>query len=223
MKTKKTYQVDLEKKRNFFLLIGFTIVLAVILTAFEWKAETKSSSTLSADWGIEESDIIPITRIVEPPKPIVKKKVIVKFELVDNKTKVAPQNFDWLDNIEDPVYEPEPEELIEEKTGVIDWAIVQNKPEFIGGMNALMNFVARNTKYPQLAKENGIEGTVYVEFVVGKDGRVKDAKIARSVDPYLDKEALRVVNIIPKWKPGSQRGKNVDVRYYFPFKFELNN
>ena len=221
MKTKKNFQVDLDKKRNFFFLFGFTIVLAVVLMAFEWKAETNNSISFTPDWDMGETDIIPITRIPEPPKPIVKKKVVVKFKLVDNKTEVAPQNFDWLDNLDDPIPEPEYLDFPEETTEAIDWACVQNKPEFPEGMDALGAFAVKNTKYPQFPKENGIEGTVYVAFVVGIDGSVKDAEIKRSVDPYLDKEALRVVNMMPKWKPGSQRGKNVEVRFYMPFKFKL--
>jgi len=223
MKTKKNFQVDLDKKRNFFFLFGFTIVLAVVLMAFEWKTETNNSISFTPDWDMGETDIIPITRIPEPPKPIVKKKVVVKFEVVDNKTEVEPQNFDWPDDIDEPVFEPESSDFPEETTEAIDWACVEKRPEFEGGMDALIRFIAKNTKYPQFPKENGIEGTVYIEFVVGKDGRVKDAKIKRGVDPYLDKEALRVVNMIPKWKPGRQRGKEVEVRYNLPFKFKLGN
>ena len=86
---------------------------------------------------------------------------------------------------------------------------------------ALRTYIANAIKYPVIAQENGIQGKVYVTFVVGKDGSVSDAKIARGVDPSLDKEALRVVNTLPKWKPGKQRGKPVNVSYTVPINFVL--
>jgi TonB family protein len=97
--------------------------------------------------------------------------------------------------------------------------IVEEMPEFPGGFNALKEYVASSMQYPAIALENGIIGQVYVNFVVAQDGSVNDAKIARGVDPSLDKEALRIVNNMPKWKPGSQAGKNIRVSYSMPIKF----
>ena len=95
-------------------------------------------------------------------------------------------------------------------------------PEFPnGGMAGLMQFLSKNIKYPQIAQENGTQGRVTVQFVVNKDGSIVDAVVLRGVDPYLDKEALRVVNLMPKWKPGKQRGKPVRVRYTVPVMFRL--
>ena len=99
--------------------------------------------------------------------------------------------------------------------------IVEEMPEFPGGENELRNFIAKSVKYPEVAMKNGIQGKVYVTFVVSKDGSVADAKIARGVDPSLDAEALRVVNSLPKWKPGKQRGANVNVSYTIPINFRL--
>ena len=99
--------------------------------------------------------------------------------------------------------------------------IVEDMPEFPGGELALRKYIANSIKYPVIAQENGIQGKVYVTFVVGKDGSVQDARIARGVDPSLDKEALRVVNTLPKWKPGKQRGKPVRVSYTVPINFVL--
>jgi protein TonB len=98
---------------------------------------------------------------------------------------------------------------------------VEEMPEFPGGDAALRNYLATNVKYPTIAQENGIQGKVYVNFVVGKDGSITMAKIARPVDPSLDKEALRVVNCLPKWKPGKQGGKPVRVSYTVPINFQL--
>ena len=86
---------------------------------------------------------------------------------------------------------------------------------------ALMQYLAKNIKYPTIAQENGTQGRVIVQFVVNRDGSIVDAKVVRSVDPYLDKEALRVINTMPKWKPGMQRGKPVRVKFTVPVMFRL--
>ena len=116
-----------------------------------------------------------------------------------------------------PVIQQEAEE--EEEAQV--FFIVENMPEFPGGELALRKFIANAINYPVIAQENGIQGKVYVNFVVDKDGSVIQAKIARGVDSSLDKEALRVVNSLPKWKPGMQRGKPVKVSYTVPISFVL--
>jgi len=101
------------------------------------------------------------------------------------------------------------------------FVVVENMPEFPGGEFALRKFLTRSIKYPNVAEENGIQGKVYVNFVVDKDGSVSNAKIARGVDPSIDKEALRVVMTLPKWKPGIQRGKAVRVSYTVSISFQL--
>ena len=103
--------------------------------------------------------------------------------------------------------EPEEQEIFD---------VVEKMPEFPGGNAALMSYLAKNIKYPTIAQENGTQGRVIVQFVVNKDG-----SIARSVDPYLDKEALRVINSMPKWNPGMQRNKPVRVKYTVPVMFRL--
>ena len=99
--------------------------------------------------------------------------------------------------------------------------IVEDMPEFPGGELALRKYIANTIKYPEIAQKNGTQGKVYVTFVVSKDGSIANCKIARGVDPSLDKEALRVVNGLPKWKPGKQRGQAVNVSYTVPINFVL--
>ena len=103
------------------------------------------------------------------------------------------------------------------------FVIVEDMPVFPGGEEALRKWIGENVKYPVPAAENGIQGKVYVMFVVEADGRVSRAKVARGVDPSLDAEALRVTNAMPKWKPGFQKGKAVPVSYTIPINFALNN
>lgn len=98
---------------------------------------------------------------------------------------------------------------------------VEDMPEFPGGQRNLMSFIGRNIKYPVVAQENGIQGRVVVQFVINKEGQVADATVVRGVDPSLDKEALRVINAMPNWKPGSQRGNPVNVKYTVPVQFRL--
>ena len=98
---------------------------------------------------------------------------------------------------------------------------VEELPAFPGGEVALMRFLSDNMKYPKVARESGIQGRVVVQFVVGSDGSICNAKVIRSIDPYLDKEALRVVSVMPRWKPGMQKGKPVSVQYTMPLMFRL--
>lgn len=107
------------------------------------------------------------------------------------------------------------------ETGKQVFQIVEELPEFPGGHEAMNVFIASNIRYPKVAAENGIQGRVFVSFVIDTDGSVTDAKIARGVDPLLDNEALRVVNSMPKWKPGKQRGIDVKVSYTLPVSFSL--
>jgi TonB family protein len=120
-----------------------------------------------------------------------------------------------LSPVEQPVVikDSEPEKVYE---------VVEQQPEYVGGVKALMNYLNENIKYPEAAKENGIKGRVTLKFIVRSDGSVTDAKILRGVDPVLDDEALRVVNAMPKWTPGKQNGENVSVYYTLPVVFSLS-
>ena len=117
--------------------------------------------------------------------------------------------------LEEVVVEEEPEEEA-------PFMVVEDMPEFPGGQAALLDYLRKNIKYPRLSQENGVQGRVLVQFVVNKDGSIVDPEVVKSVDPLLDKEALRVISTMPKWKPGSQRGKPVRVRYTVPVNFRLN-
>lgn len=114
----------------------------------------------------------------------------------------------------------EPVKPKEEENKVFD--VVEQMPSFPGGNAALMNYLGQNIKYPVIAEENGIQGRVIVQFVVGKDGHISDVRVAKSVDPSLDKEAVRVVRGMPRWIPGKQNGQAVTVRYTLPVTFRLN-
>ena len=99
--------------------------------------------------------------------------------------------------------------------------IVEESPQFPGGQSTLMQWLRTNIKYPKVAVENGIQGNVYVSFIVRSTGEITDIKVARSVDPLLDQEAIRVIGSMPKWIPGKQGGEAVNVRYTMPLTFRL--
>ena len=225
MKTKKQNRVNLDKKRNLFFLIGLTIALGVSLMAFEWKTDTKTRLTLDANWNLDEVEMLPITRPPEPPKPkIVKKIHLVDLKVVkDDEPDVPDLDVFNTEFTDEPLLDVPFDDDDDDDNTIIDWVLIQDKPTFKGGMDALNRFLVENTKYPEIAKTNEIEGVVYVEFVIGKDGVVKDVKIKRGIDPYLDREALRVMNLMPKWKPGRQRGQAVNVSFILPFRFKLYN
>ena len=109
----------------------------------------------------------------------------------------------------------------EEEAAQQIFTVVEEMPEFPGGMNELLKYLAKSIKYPVIAQENGIQGRVICAFVVNRDGSIVDAEVLRGVDPSLDKEALRVIMSMPKWKPGKQRGKPVRVKYTVPVTFRL--
>ena len=116
----------------------------------------------------------------------------------------------------EPLYKPQPVN----SNSVYD--VVEQMPSFPGGISGLMTYLNQNTRYPAVAQENCVQGRVVVSFVVGKDGHISDVTVLRSVDPSLDKEAVRVIRNMPRWTPGKQGGEPVKVRYNVPVSFRLN-
>ena len=226
MEVKKSPKADLEGKKSTWMLIGYVIVLAVMFIAFEWSERDKVIDTSQAisDLVFEE-EIIPITepeQVAAPPPPEVPSVVEVLTIVEDDadiEETVMASSEDTGEKVEVKyvpvvIEEEEPEEQT-------IFEVVEKMPEFPGGNAALMQYLSKNIKYPTIAQENGTQGRVIVQFVVNRDGSVVDPVVARSVDPYLDKEALRVISTMPKWNPGQQRGKPVRVRYTVPVSFRL--
>ena len=112
------------------------------------------------------------------------------------------------------VFEPKPDENA-------IFQVVETQPEFPGGMAELMKYLQKNTRYPKVCKEQGLQGRVIVQFVVNTDSTISDVKVVKPVNPHFDQEALRVVKAMPKWKPGAQHGKPVRVRFTLPVTFRL--
>lgn len=228
MELKKTPKADLENKKQLYFMIGLVFALGITLVGFEWTSKPDKANSLGSVSAVAvEEEIIPITREMEvkppppPPPKVVEVLNIVDDDVkIDDELKIEDSEADDKTLIEVAPVVSAKEEKEEEGAAEV-FFIVEDMPEFPGGDLALRAYIANQIKYPVIAQENGIQGKVYVTFVVGKDGSVSNATIARGVDASLDKEALRVVSTLPKWKPGKQRGKPVNVSYTVPINFQL--
>lgn len=227
MEVKKSPKADLEGKRSTWLLIGYVFILALTFIAFEWSERDKKVAT---DTGIAqvdfEEEIIPITEQEEPkqaPPPPEAPKVEEVLKIVENDANVQESTIQATDDTKQAIeVKYTPVEVVEEEPEEEQiFQVVEEQPEFPGGQIELMKFLQKNIKYPTISQENGVQGRVIVQFVVNRDGSIVDTQVMRGVDPYLDKEALRVVSAMPKWKPGKQRGKPVRTRFTLPVQFRL--
>lgn len=227
MEIKKAPKVDLERKKGIFFEIGLVLALGILLYAFEWKTETKKTQDMQGSEVEQvEEEIIPVTtqNTPPPPPPPPAPKLTDLINIVDNDQDIDDELeiTDADDETENTVVDVTKfDDFSEEDTGEAEiFQVVEKMPSFNGNMN---KWLKDNLKYPILAQENGISGRVFVAFVVEKDGSITDVKVARSVDPSLDKEAVRVVKAMPKWNPGQQRNKPVRVAFTVPINFTLSN
>lgn len=223
MEPKKNPNVDLEKKRSLYLQIGLVVALFIVLGAFEYRSYEKIASSLGefnleADWEEEIENTFREEKPPPPPPPPPDEIVIVEDEEeLENEIEIEDTESDEDLEIEE-----------EEETTDEVFMIVEDMPRFEGCTDdqctqlEIMKYIAKKTKYPPIAKENNITGRVFVSFVVDKSGKVTNVKVLRGVDKYLDAEAVRVIQSMPKFKPGKQRGKAVNVQYNVPINFKLS-
>lgn len=228
MEIKKSEKANLENKKLLFVEIGLVISLLITFIAFNWTSKETKVSTLEAETEIvAEEEVIPITQETPPPPPSAPQIPVLsdQIDIVDDEIQVDDDMFMGLEDdanlgveIIDYV-EVEPEEVVEE---AIPFMLVEEKPSFNGGdANQFSVWVNKRLVYPEIAKENGVQGRVTLQFTIEKDGSLTKIKVLRGVDPSLDKEAVRVVSSSPKWKPGKQRDRAVPVTYTFPVIFQL--
>ena len=227
MEIKKTPKADLEGKKGIFFEIGLVVALGILLCAFNWKANTKVEEgfVTVAEEPVEE-EIIPITQqmMKPPPPPPPAPKLTDLIEIVDQELDIDEELEieDVEANVEnrtDYSYDYDGTGYDEGDYGEEDiFQVVEDMPTFPGDIN---KWLGKNVKYPVIAQENNIQRRVTVQFVIERDGSITDVKVLRGVDPSLDKEAVRVVKSMPKWKPGKQRGKPVRVSYTVPINFRL--
>ena len=209
-------------------LIGFSITTLIKMATPKQKEVMTEVTTLSQleEPEVKQEEMKRIEPVAPPPPalkssikftaPVIKKDEEVrdedeiKSQTELTETKVAISIADVKQVVTQA--EPEPEKVFD---------MVEQMPQFPGGQAEMMQFISKNMKYPTIAQENGTQGRVTCQFVVGADGKVRDVKVLRGVDPYLDKEAVRVIMSMPKWIPGKQNGKAVSVKYTIPVMFRL--
>lgn len=230
MEVKKSPKADLERGKTMSVLMGFIVGLAVLFVGFEWSTkdvmvvdETEQVQDVIAE---EEIEITRQENTPPPPPPPAAPAVAEVLTVVDDDVEladveIASSEDDASVAQQETYVAPVVEEEEEEEAAQQIFTVVEKQPEFPGGMAELMKFLAKSIEYPVIAQENGIQGRVVCSFVVNRDGSIVDIQVMRGVDPSLDKEAVRVIGTMPKWKPGEQRGKPVRVRFILPVQFRL--
>ena len=229
MLPKKTNRANLENKKTLFFEIGLVVTLAAALAGFEWSS-TPSHSTIPQMSTVQDpTDIIeiPITERKEIKTPPAPPRVIEVINITKNNSReVTDENINWGGE-DDPntpslltSYQPPDEKLVDD-------AIVYIPSEFPtfmgGGTEKFVSWVMPRIHYPEIATETGIEGTVYISFVVNKVGKVDKIKVVRGVDALLDNEAVRVITSSPRWTPGKQGVRTVNVGFTIPVTYKLTN
>lgn len=222
---KKSAKADLESKKTLFIEIGLIIALAAVLLAFEWKSYEKTElniATRAMDDTPEE--MIEITQQEKPPPPPKPLQQTTVIEIVEDELDIEDDiEIDVEDDQDTEVQDYVPvEEAEEEQEEQQIFTVVEAMPSYPGGEEAMRRYLSESIEYPQMARESGIQGRVFVTFVVERDGNITDVKILRGIGGGCDEEALRVIKNMPKWSPGKQRGKPVRVQFNMPIMFKLN-
>ena len=223
METKKNKKYDLEHRRPLFFGIGMIISLSLALFAFEWKSEidTKLDIIVVPPIDFEETIVIPPSR-VDPPPPPPKEIEIIEVdneEPVEDDTPIIDIGTTEGEDIEITIPIPDlPVEKVDDAP--VNWA--SEMPSFEGGMESFYRFLGNELKYPRQAQRIGVEGKVFVQFVVEKDGSLSDVQVLRGIGAGCDEEAIRVMGLVPNFRPGKQGDVRVRVRMVVPISFRLN-
>ena len=223
MEAKKNPNIALAKKKGLFLNIGFVISMLIVLVAFEWK--TYDDANLLELGQVEDAFIeiteIPITRQPPPPTQIVHQVQIIEVPDEEEIKEEIEVNLD-IEIIEETVIEEivfaEP---IEEETIEEIFTLVEEYPSYIGGDIEFVKFVQANLVYPKKARRMGLEGRVFVQFVVEKDGALTDISVIKGMMGGCNEEAIRVMKSSPNWLAGKQRGRSVRVQMIIPITFKF--
>jgi protein TonB len=225
MEEKKSPKANLENKKLMFMQIGMIISLLIAWLAFEHKSYDKrqiDESLLNREVVLDE-EMVEITKQEEQkPQPVEQPQQTTQLEIVEDDVETEDLNINAEVEQNEVIEEYVAPEVVEEEVVEQEiFHIVEEMPAFPGGEAKLMEYVGKNIKYPQIARETGIQGRVFIGFVVEPDGSVSNVKLLRGIGGGCDEEAMRVVKSMPKWKPGKQRGKAVRVSYQIPVFFKL--
>lgn len=234
MEARKTPEANLEKRKNLWFFLGLVAILAITVSAFQWtEYDVREYKDRKVDLDLLDEEVVPPNIMAPPPPPPPPPQPTTVIEIVEDDEEIEDEleveDLDVSEETEfeftEPTEEPEEEEIfmvVEDMPSLPACQDIKDKEEQQQcTQGEIIKYISQNTKYPPIAKESGIQGTVFVSFVVNEKGQVEDAKVLREVDDRLDKEALRVVNTLPKFEPGKQRGKAVKVQYNVPVRFIL--
>ena len=227
MEVKKSPKADLEKKRGLFLEVGLVVILAISLWAFNHKTYDREEAVIVQRVATEEIEetVIQTAEELPPPPPPEAPQVTTDLTVVEDDAEIENEIgiIDMSDDANKAQEEVVPVVIEEEVVEVEEeiFIFVEQQPEFKGGEEAMYTYIRENLKYPTLARENNIEGKVYVQFVVEKDGGISKVKVMRDIGGGCGQEAARVVQSMPKWNPGKQRGKAVRAQFTLPISFKL--
>ena len=223
MELKKTPKADLSNKSSFFFSIGLLVTMSVVVAVFEHKTYEDSSVDLIARSSnvFEETLEVPPTEQPPPPPLQIQQPQIIEVPDEEKIEEEIQVNF----NIE-TTQEAKVEEVVikaEEPKEEVDeiFTIVEEPAAPKGGMPAFYKYVGEKIKYPAQARRMGIEGRVFVEFVIGKDGSISEVRAVKGIGAGCDEEAVRIIQGAPNWTPGKQRGKSVKQRMVLPITFRL--
>ena len=227
MEIKKSPKADLESKKLTFTLIGLVVTLFIVWRVFEYKSYDKQTfDDLQTNVEVIEEEMVEITKQeqpkVQPPQP---KPQVTQIQIVEDDVEVEDEidinaEVDQDEVIEEYEFTPpeiEEEEIVEAEI----FKVVEEMPEFPGGAAKMMEYIQKNIKYPMMARESDIQGRVFVNFVVEPDGTITNVTVMRGIGGGCDEEALRVVQSMPNWKPGKQRGSAVRCSFTVPIIFKL--
>ena len=237
MEAIKTVNEELRSQKSTSLLIGYVVVLAAMFVAFEYTTRdvvVKEEGKIYESVVLEE-DMIPITQqqeIVAPP-PAAAPKVAEIINIVDNETELPEEEIETSEEVNQAITTvvgtgapsavatgpvgPIVEEVDDDRV----YDVVEENASFPGGDEECMKWLRKNIRYPSICQEQGVQGRVIVAFVVNRDGSIVDVKVVRSPDENLSEEAIRVVKLMPKWKPARQGNKTVRSRFNLPVMFRL--
>ncbi len=224
MHIKKSEKASLENDKLVYVLMGLVFVLSLVYVALEWteREVTKYEVTDTEFLFEEEVEIQQTSQETPPPPPPPAVQEVEVLNVVEDNVETESIEVTSEETEQEVVIAAPVEAPVEEEEEEVVFVVVESMPEFPGGQQALFKYLSENVKYPVIAQENGIQGRVICQFVVNKDGSIVDVEVVRSGgDPSLDKEAVRVIKSMPKWKPGKQRGKAVRVKYTVPVNFKL--
>lgn len=232
MESKKNPKANLEKLRTTLFLAGLNLAFIIAIASIQYKSYDKSNFDLGSVDGIfEDDELPPITEREQKPPPQ-KPPPPEVIEVVEDEIELEIElEIDDMETDEDEIIEIEEEEEVSDE--IFTFAVVEDKPVFPGCEDVskaerelcfqqkIGQHLASVFKYPEIAKANGVQGRVFVQFVIDKSGKITDPRVVRGVDKYLDEEALRMVRTLPKTVPAKQRGKPVKMAFTVPIVFKL--